>query len=447
MALQWCVLRAGGGASDLDAASARAGLGLRVKESSPGSCPAPALSVADARLPPEVQRCMGALGYAQPTPVQAQCWTAALAGLDLLAVAETGTGKTLGYLLPAAAHLAARRAPAAPAAPAAPRQQPPSQLPHPPSPQVLVLVPTRELAQQVLAACRGPVVRLGGVRAAVVHGGVDHAREHAAALAAPGFNLLVATPGRLHDLVLTRQPPAVRLADVSLLVLDEADRMLDMGLQEVLEALRAAARPDRQTLLFSATFTERARAQALLGWLRLPRVRIVVGGGAGRRGLAGPAGPLPAAGAGAGGGAWAAADSGGADSSSSSAGALAGAGMESVEGTVQVEEEEEAGGAEEAGEAEEGGGAEEGSDENDAVGRHQPRSADGAAPADVNVAAHITQVKRGCTAHLQIRILALLAPCPAPPCLAARTLTACPCLPAQRRRCTCARSTRSPRSC
>ncbi|MDR1854404.1 MAG: DEAD/DEAH box helicase [Azoarcus sp.] len=179
-------------------------------------------------------------GYTTPTPIQKQAIPLVLAGRDLLAAAQTGTGKTAAFTLPALQLLAAH--PAHPQRPGRPR--------------ALVLTPTRELAAQVAES-----VRTYGAHTAltslVVFGGVGINPQIAALK--KRVDILVATPGRLLDLVGQR---CVDLGGVEILVLDEADRMLDMGFIRDIRKILALLPKKRQNLLFSATFSEEIRALA-----------------------------------------------------------------------------------------------------------------------------------------------------------------------------------------
>jgi superfamily II DNA/RNA helicase len=178
-------------------------------------------------------------GYAEPTAVQQQAIPPALEGCDLMVSSSTGSGKTASFVLPALARvIAARHDPA---------QRPvKGQLR---GPRALVLVPTRELAMQVAkaAAIYGRHVR--GLRVATVVGGVPYGLQ-LRQLSGP-LDLLIATPGRLMDHM--RSGTAV-LANVELLVLDEADRMLDMGFIDDIQFISQALPPARQTVMTSATF-------------------------------------------------------------------------------------------------------------------------------------------------------------------------------------------------
>ena len=169
-------------------------------------------------------------GYSQPTPIQAKAIPAVLAGRDLLGIAQTGTGKTAAFALPILTRLAADRRPA-------PRR----------GCRVLVLAPTRELASQIAQSFR-TYGRLLGMTVAVVFGGVSH-RPQIKAMAR-GVDVLVATPGRLLDHIGER---AVVLAGTEVLVLDEADQMLDLGFVKPIRRIVAQCSAKRQNLFFSAT--------------------------------------------------------------------------------------------------------------------------------------------------------------------------------------------------
>ena len=178
------------------------------------------------------------LGYAKPTPVQAQAIPAVLAGRDLMAAAQTGTGKTAGFAVPLLQRLTLEGMVA------------------PQCVRVLVLVPTRELAEQVYASFRS----YGGnlpLRSFVAYGGVPI--EPQIAKLRKGLDVLVATPGRLLDL---QSQGAVKFEQVQTLVLDEADRMLDLGFERELDLLLMTMPKQRQTLLFLATFSDAIRAMA-----------------------------------------------------------------------------------------------------------------------------------------------------------------------------------------
>jgi superfamily II DNA/RNA helicase len=171
-------------------------------------------------------------GYTQPTPVQAQAVPAALAGSDLLVSSQTGSGKTAAFMLPCLHRLASK---------------PPANK-SVGSPRVLVLTPTRELAQQVQRAASTYGKFLPQLACATIVGGTPMGLEFR--MLRQRVDVVVATPGRLLDHMKRR---SIDLSAVEVLVLDEADRMLDMGFIEDIEAVIAACPANRQTLLFSAT--------------------------------------------------------------------------------------------------------------------------------------------------------------------------------------------------
>jgi superfamily II DNA/RNA helicase len=184
-------------------------------------------------------RALETLGYQTPTPVQAQAIPAVLAGRDLMAAAQTGTGKTAGFALPLLQRLTQEGAVVAPN-----------------SVRALILVPTRELAEQVHANIAEYAEHLP-LRTYAVYGGVSINPQMMKLR--KGVDLLVATPGRLLDLF---RQNAVKFTQLQTLVLDEADRMLDLGFSEELRDIYKALPKKRQTLLFSATFSEAIRAMA-----------------------------------------------------------------------------------------------------------------------------------------------------------------------------------------
>lgn len=183
------------------------------------------------------------LGFTQATPVQAQVIPAALAGGDLLVSSQTGSGKTAAFLLPLIHQLMESN----------PKNAP---VPGRAQPKILVLCPTRELAQQVAADAVNFVRGTKGIRVATVMGGMPYGKQ---IQALKGALLVVATPGRLLDLCDSK---AIRLDDVQQLVIDEADRMLDMGFAEDLEAIDQRCAGRKQTLMFSATFAPNIMALA-----------------------------------------------------------------------------------------------------------------------------------------------------------------------------------------
>jgi ATP-dependent RNA helicase RhlE len=219
------------------------------------------MSFADLGLTPELLRAVEAEGYTEPTPVQAQAIPHVLAGRDVLAGAQTGTGKTAAFVLPILQLLNANRP--TPKHPIRPAGKPgrgrlgarpliASGLPV----RALVLAPTRELALQVEEFVR-TYGKARPVRSATIYGGVGYEAQLTAIAAGP--EIVVATPGRLLDLVEQRK---IDLRSVEILVLDEADRMLDMGFIRDIRKILALLPARRQNLLFSATFADDVRQLA-----------------------------------------------------------------------------------------------------------------------------------------------------------------------------------------
>jgi len=188
-------------------------------------------------LKPELLRAVAEKGYTTPSPIQSQAIPAVLSGRDLIAGAQTGTGKTAAFVLPILQRLTAEAHSGR-------------------SPRALVLTPTRELAAQVAESARN-YGKYVNVRTAVVFGGVSINPQIDAMRS--GCDLLIATPGRLLDLADQRE---VDLRDVRYFVLDEADRMLDMGFIHAIRQVLKLLPPQRQNLMFSATYSEEIRELA-----------------------------------------------------------------------------------------------------------------------------------------------------------------------------------------
>ncbi|MFU8814558.1 MAG: DEAD/DEAH box helicase [Pseudomonadales bacterium] len=193
------------------------------------------MSFEDLGLEPELLRAVAAKGYTVPTPIQAQAIPAVLSGRDLVAGAQTGTGKTAGFVLPLLQILGSAQGK---------------------RPRVLVLTPTRELAAQIAESARDYGANKN-FRTQVIFGGVGE-RKQIDGLRA-GCDILVATPGRLLDLC---GQGVCNLSEVKHFVLDEADRMLDMGFIHAIKKVIGMLPKQRQNLLFSATYTDDIRTLA-----------------------------------------------------------------------------------------------------------------------------------------------------------------------------------------
>jgi len=193
-------------------------------------------------LHPDLMRAIAEVGYTTPTPIQAQAIPVIVGGGDVMGAAQTGTGKTAAFTLPILQRLM----------PHANTSASPARHPV----RALMLAPTRELADQI-AQNVGQYAKYVPLRSTVVFGGVDMNPQTAALRS--GVEILIATPGRLLDHV---QQKTVSLGSVSVLVLDEADRMLDMGFLPDLQRIVNLLPKARQSLLFSATFSPEIRKLA-----------------------------------------------------------------------------------------------------------------------------------------------------------------------------------------
>lgn len=193
-------------------------------------------------------------GFEKPTPIQSQGWPMAMSGNDVIGIAKTGSGKTLAFLLPAIVHINAQ-----------PLLKPKD------GPIVLILAPTRELACQI----KGEADKFGytsSIKNTCVYGGAPK-RDQAWYLR-NGVEIVIATPGRLMDFL---EQETTNLRRVTYLVLDEADRMLDMGFEPQMRKILSQVRPDRQTLLWSATWPKDGQVQRLTHEFLSDPIRVTVG--------------------------------------------------------------------------------------------------------------------------------------------------------------------------
>ncbi|WP_205028006.1 DEAD/DEAH box helicase [Oleisolibacter albus] len=207
----------------------------------------------DLALPSPLLKAVEELGFTAPTPIQAQAIPAALEGRDVVASANTGTGKTAAFVLPSLSRIAAT--------PRAAGSW---------GPRVLVLTPTRELASQVLESVKA-LSKYHRIHTGTVLGGMPYRAQ--IEMLRRRADLVVATPGRLIDHL---ENGRIDLTCVEVLVLDEADRMLDMGFREAVEQIAAACPAERQTLLFTATLDR--TAERLAATLTKDAVRVDVAG-------------------------------------------------------------------------------------------------------------------------------------------------------------------------
>jgi len=193
--------------------------------------------------------------FERPTPIQAQCWPILASGRDVIGIAETGSGKTLAFTIPALAHIKSRNK----LETAKPRS----------GPIMLVVAPTRELAMQSQVVLEKASEFLK-IKSVCVYGGVS--KQYQRDALQTGVDVVVATPGRLIDLM---EEGNCHLGEVSYLVLDEADRMLDQGFERDIRKIISKTHPQRQNALFSATWPDSVREIAE-EFLKLP-VKVTIG--------------------------------------------------------------------------------------------------------------------------------------------------------------------------
>eukprot|EP01106_Pelomyxa_sp_JSP_P013654 TRINITY_DN4163_c0_g1_i1.p1 TRINITY_DN4163_c0_g1~~TRINITY_DN4163_c0_g1_i1.p1 ORF type:complete len:441 (+),score=103.19 TRINITY_DN4163_c0_g1_i1:81-1325(+) len=214
--------------------------------------PRPVGTFADAPFPDYIRTQLTAASFAAPTPIQAQGWPAAMKGRDVIGIADTGSGKTLAFLLPAIVHINAQPI-----------------LEKGDGPIVLVMAPTRELAVQI----QDEATRFGHssrIKNTCIYGGVPKGPQ--VKDLQQGCEVVIATPGRLVDMLEGR---VTNLRRVTYLVLDEADRMLDMGFEAIIRKIVQQVRPDRQTLMWTATWP--AEIQAIADDFLVDPIKITIG--------------------------------------------------------------------------------------------------------------------------------------------------------------------------
>ncbi|NXN47086.1 DDX43 helicase, partial [Rhinoptilus africanus] len=199
---------------------------------------------------PDIMANIRKVGFQKPTPIQSQAWPIILQGIDLIGIAQTGTGKTLAYLMPGFIHLTSQ--------PISKDQRG--------GPGMLVLAPTRELALQVEAECSKYTYK--GIKSICIYGGGD--RKGQIDVVTKGVDIVIATPGRLHDLQMNN---FINLKSITYLA-NEADRMLDMGFEPQIMKILIDVQPDRQTVMTSATWPDGVRRLAK-SYLKNPMIVYV----------------------------------------------------------------------------------------------------------------------------------------------------------------------------
>ncbi|KAF9646778.1 P-loop containing nucleoside triphosphate hydrolase protein [Thelephora ganbajun] len=219
-------------------------------------CPRPVTKWSHFGLPASCLDVIKKHGWTAPTPIQAQAIPAIMSGRDVIGVAKTGSGKTIAFLLPLFRHIK--------------DQRPLEQME---GPMAVVMTPTRELATQIHRECK-PFLKVLNLRAVCAYGG-SPIKDQIAEMK-KGAEIVVCTPGRMIDLLTANSGRVTNLKRVTYLVLDEADRMFDMGFEPQVMKIVNNIRPDRQTVLFSATFPKQMDSLARK-ILRKP-LEITVGG-------------------------------------------------------------------------------------------------------------------------------------------------------------------------
>lgn len=219
-------------------------------------CPNPIKSFPQSGLSKKILDVMRRCKYETPTPIQAQAVPAIMSGRDLIGIAKTGSGKTLAFLLPMFRHIL---------------DQPP--LDYDDGPISIILAPTRELAIQIYSECKKFCKNLK-LRPVCVYGGTGISEQIADLKR--GAEIIICTPGRMIDMLAANNGRVTNLRRVTYIVLDEADRMFDLGFEPQVTKILGNVRPDRQTVMFSATFPR--PMEALARKILVKPVEVQVGG-------------------------------------------------------------------------------------------------------------------------------------------------------------------------
>ncbi|CAF2693064.1 unnamed protein product [Rotaria sp. Silwood2] len=218
-----------------------------------GNAPRPLFNFDEANFPEPVMETIVQCGFQKPTLIQSCSWPILLSGLDLIGIALTGSGKTLAFILPALIHASHQEF-----------VKPGD------SPIVLIMAPTRELVQQIYTVAH-QFGQLAQCRTTVIFGGVSKEPQRNSLL--NGVEVVIGTPGRLLDFI---EEGVLKLDRITYLVLDEADRMLDMGFEPQIRQICERIRSDRQTTMFSATWPKGVR-QLANQFLSTKRIHVTIG--------------------------------------------------------------------------------------------------------------------------------------------------------------------------
>ncbi|KAF8401320.1 hypothetical protein HHK36_012254 [Tetracentron sinense] len=237
------------GMSEMDVAEYQKSLAIRV---SGFDVPRPIKTFEDCGFSPQLMSAITKQGYEKPTPIQCQAFPIVLSGRDIIGIAKTGSGKTAAFVLPIIVHI---------------MDQP--ELEKEEGPIVVICAPTRELAHQIYLESK-KFAKSNGIRVSAVYGGMSKLDQFKELKA--GCEIVVATPGRLIDMLKMK---ALTMLRATYLVLDEADRMFDLGFEPQIRSIVGQIRPDRQTLLFSATMPR--KVEKLAREILTDPVRVTVG--------------------------------------------------------------------------------------------------------------------------------------------------------------------------
>ncbi|EPS66709.1 hypothetical protein M569_08067 [Genlisea aurea] len=237
------------GMNDQDVAEYRKGLSIRI---SGFDVPRPVKKFEDCGFSAELMKAIAKQTYENPTPIQCQALPIVLSGRDIIGIAKTGSGKTASFVLPMIVHI---------------MDQP--ELAKEEGPIGVICAPTRELAHQIYLEAK-KFSKVHGIRVAAVYGGMSKLDQFKELKA--GCEIVVATPGRLIDMIKMK---ALTMLRATYLVLDEADRMFDLGFEPQIRSIVGQIRPDRQTLLFSATMPR--KVEKLAREILSDPVRVTVG--------------------------------------------------------------------------------------------------------------------------------------------------------------------------
>ncbi|RWS14530.1 ATP-dependent RNA helicase DDX46-like protein [Dinothrombium tinctorium] len=227
--------------------------GIKVKGK---GCPKPLKTWAQSGVSKKVMDLLKRHNYEKPTPIQCQAIPAIMSGRDVIGIAKTGSGKTLAFVLPMLRHIL---------------DQPPLEIGD--GPIAIIMTPTRELATQIWSECRKFTKSLG-LRIVAVYGGTPISEQIGELK--PGAEIVVCTPGRMIDMLAANGGRVTNLRRCTYVVLDEADRMFDMGFEPQVMRIIDGTRPDRQTIMFSATFPR--IMEALARRILTKPIEIQVGG-------------------------------------------------------------------------------------------------------------------------------------------------------------------------